>query len=265
MNSPHWSSDALLMLQVLTLAMARPLGATLFLPFLSRQQVSGLARAALWLALSLPTAAQLWPDVQSSAPGAVAWLMLLVKEGLLGALLGLLMAVPFWSIRGMGTLIDNQRGANAAQQVNPALQADATLIGELAERALVALLIEWGALSSIYAVLSRSYAPWEPLALFPPLDAGLRLAVLDALVGTVGQALLLAAPVLLLLLLIELGLAIVSTTVQGVDVYGSAMPIKTLAALLLLMLTAPGLFDHAAQDAIAWWRDGLRDVLGWRQ
>lgn len=264
MNTPHWSSEALLILQVLTLAMSRPMGAALFIPFLSRQQVPALARAALCMALALPPAAAMWPAVQAAPPNTASWLALLLKEGVLGALIGMLIAVPFWAIRGMGTLIDNQRGANAAQQVNPALQADATLIGELSERALVALLIDWGVLTSVYGVLFDSYGAWSALDIFPALDAAHGVHVVAALIRCVSDALVLAAPVLLLLLLIELGLAIASTAVQGFDVYGSAMPVKTISSLLILALIAPGLLDHVGTGALSWWRHGIQSLLGWQ-
>ncbi|UXH79529.1 type III secretion system export apparatus subunit SctT [Roseateles amylovorans] len=262
---PFTSPDLILLAQALGLALARVVGLILFVPFLTRQQTNGLIRSAICLAWSLPTAWALWPtlvDHPISMPLTVAYAL---KEAVLGALLGMLVATPFWAVRGMGTLIDNQRGANAAQQVNPSLQADATLLGELSERALVALLIQWGMLQTMWSVLIDSYSAWSIMQLLPDLGPAARESILQALAGSVTDALLLAAPALLLLLLIELALAITSTAVQGFDVYSSAMAVKTLMALLILMLTAPSVFQHAGENALGWWSEGLRDALGLRR
>ncbi len=248
--------------QVMALSMARAAGMMTFIPFLTRQQASASVRGAICLALSLPAAIQVWPPFVASPPPPEAVLLLTLKEGLIGSLLGMLAAIPFWAVRGMGTLIDNQRGANAAQQVNPALQADATLLGELAERALVALLVDLGLLQATFTVLAVSHAHWPMLDMFPALDAAHQRGLLQALAGTLTQALLLAGPALLLLLMIELALAIASTAVQGFDVYASAMAVKTVSALLIVAMIAVPLFDKIVDDALRWWQEGLLTALG---
>ncbi|SEK51434.1 type III secretion protein T [Roseateles sp. YR242] len=255
--------DALLMLQAIILGMGRTLGMVLFLPFLSRQNTSIMIRGAVSLGLSLPVAFGLWPLLVKAPLSMPMVMMLAMKEVMLGALLGMLAALPFWAIRGMGTLIDNQRGANAAQQVNPSLQADATLIGELAERGLVALLVQWGMLQTVFMVLTESLDPWPVLALLPDLSTH-RHEILSALANLVTQALVLAGPVLLALLLVELGLAIASTAVQGFDVYASGLAVKTLLALFVLLLVSPAVLEHQGETAIRWWREGLPAVLGLR-
>lgn len=254
--------DLLLLLQVVVLSMARAFGMAQFLPFMSKQQVSGLTRSAVSLAISLPAMAALWPSYAAAPPDLLSLALLAIKEVMLGALLGLLTAVPFWAVRGMGTLIDNQRGANAAQQANPALQADATLLGELSERALVALLVDLGVLQLAFTGLMASQAQWSVLDLFPTFDHDRQLAILRVVASCMAQALILAAPALLLLLLIELALAIASTAVQGFDVYASAMAIKTLSAVLLMALIASPLFDTIVTDTLNWWQSGLLDAVG---
>jgi type III secretion protein T len=248
--------------QAMALSMARAGGMIVFLPFFARQQTTAAVRGALCLALSLPAAVQVWPAFAASPPPPEAILVLALKEGLIGSLLGMLAAIPFWAVRGMGTLIDNQRGANAAQQVNPALQADATLLGELSERALIALLVDLGLLQATFTVLSASHAQWPMMDLFPTLDAAHQRGLLQALAGTLTQALLLAGPALLLLLMVELALAIASTAVQGFDVYASAMAMKSVSALLIVALIAVPLFDKVVDDSLRWWQEGVLETLG---
>lgn len=256
-------SDLLVLIQAMLLSMARTLGMLMLTPFLSHTNSSVLIRGALALGLSLPVAAGLWAPLVTASPTPELYLVLLVKEVLLGCLLGALAAVPFWVIRGMGTLIDNQRGANAAQQVNPSLQADATLIGELAERGFVAQLVQWGLLQTFFTVLTDSHDHWQVLNMVPDLS-GHQHGILSALAGMVSQALVAAGPVLMLLLVVELGLALISTAVQGFDVYSSAMAVKTLLAMLMLVLVLAPVMDSHAKEALRWWQEGIAETLGLR-
>jgi len=57
---------------------------------------------------------------------------------------------------------------------------------------------------------------------------------------------LFAAPVLVAMFLAEVGLALVSRFAPQLQVFFMAMPIKSALAMLVLMLYASALFDHAA-------------------
>lgn len=242
----------------LALAMARALGFTLMLPPFSRQNMAGTLRTALCLAVSLPQAQLLWQALAQQHLSLAQGMALGLKEVLLGAMMGFLLAAPFWAVRGAGTLIDNQRGANAAQQANPSLQADSSILGELCERALLAYLIQLGVFVLVFDVLADSYQLWPVLAPLPHFEAAAREALLGAFGHMLTSAVLYSAPVLLLLLLVEYLLATSSTVLQGMDVYQSAMPVKAMLALLMLLLCMPALLPSVAGDAQQWWHDALQ-------
>jgi type III secretion protein T len=237
----------------LALAMPRALGCALLLPALGRQHMAGMARTALCLAISLPQACLLWHLLDRQTLSLVRGSALALKETLVGAMLGFLLAAPFWALRGAGTLIDNQRGANAAQQVNPSLQADSSILGELCERALIAYLVEIGVFSLLFDVLAGSYQLWPALAALPLFDTAARAAMAAAFANVMSSAVLYAAPVLLLLLLVEYLMAIGSTVVQGLNVYQAAMPVKAMLALSMLLLCFPALIVVVAGNVEHWW------------
>ncbi|MBV6322462.1 type III secretion system export apparatus subunit SctT [Duganella violaceipulchra] len=260
MSSPAIDS-LLLMASALALAMPRALGCALVLPALGRQNMAGMQRAALCTAISLPQACLLQSLLERHSLAVSYASALALKEVLIGAMLGFLLATPFWAIRAAGTLIDNQRGANAAQQINPALQSDSSILGEFCERALLVYLIDIGVFKLIFDVLADSYLLWPALAPLPQFDPPARVALMAAFTDMTAGALLYSAPALLLLLLVEFLMAIGSTVVQGMDVYQAAMPVKALLALLMLLLCFPGLTLTVAGAAGQFWGAGLAGML----
>lgn len=259
-----------LAVQALSLSMARLLGCSLFFPLLGRRHLAALNRNAVCLALSLAQALTVWEGLSQAwfagqTPLVPFWL-LGGKEVVIGCLLGSLLAIPFWVIRGAFTLIDNQRGANAAQMNNPAMEADSSLLGELAERVLIVMLIEMGIYLMAFEVVADSYRLWPLLSVWPvDLAWGsshATHAILQAFTQLLRDTVMYASPMLLLLLLIEWGMAISSSAVQGIDVYQIGMPIKSLSALAVLIVSAPMWLERAIESIQNGWGPGIQALLG---
>lgn len=239
------------------LSMARLIGCAVFLSLFSARHMAHLERTAICFALALPLTNILWSQVASHEVQPLLLTMLSFKEVLLGLLLGSLLSLPFWAIRSAWSLIDNQRGANAAQQTNPSLEADASVLGELAERAFIVFLIEAGALVFLFDTIFKSYQIWPATSWMPEFSYAVRKEVLAVFAQTIAHSLQLAAPVLLILLLVEYGLSIVSVAGQGLDVYSMAMPIKSLLSLVVMSMYVSGLFDNLYKEAVQWWLDSM--------
>lgn len=245
----------------LALSMARAMGCAILLPAFGRRHMAGMQRNALCMAISLPQTWLVWNLLEQQRLPLMYSTALAFKEALIGAMLGFLLSIPFWAFRSAGTLIDNQRGANAAQQINPSLEADSSILGELCERALIVFLIEIGVFKLIFDVLADSYVLWPVLAPLPQLNTEVRAAFMVAFSQMMASAMLYSAPVLLLLLAVEYLMAIGSTVVQGLDVYQAAMPVKTMLALLMLVLCFPGLVSEASLSIEYWWTTGVLKIF----
>jgi type III secretion protein T len=250
--------------QALGLSMARALGCAAFLPIFGKRHMAMLHRNALCMAISLPQAWIVWMQLDAQPMPVFHTVLLGAKEALVGGVLGLLLALPYWALQSACTLIDNQRGANAAQVANPSLAADASVLGELAERALIVMLIDAGLFTLAFDVLADSYTLWPALDSWPEWSRHARGDVTSAFARFFAAAVIYSGPVLLLLLAVELGLAISSTAVQGLDVYQTAMPVKSLLALLVLALWFVGLLSHVLPGFSDWWSDGALRALGKR-
>jgi type III secretion protein T len=250
-----------LALQALGLSMARAVGCVVFIPAFGRRHMTILHRNAVSLAIALPQCHVLWHSLQSRSTTALPVIVLAFKESLIGCILGLMLAIPFWSFQSACTLVDNQRGANTAQQTNPSLHADASILGELAERALIAFLFEAGVFAFFSDLLASSYGLWPALSPLPELSPHARAGVMAACVQLLADAILYSGPVILLLLAIEAALALASATIQGLDAYQTAMPVKSLMALMMLALSFGAMLMNARGSIESWWLDGVLSTL----
>jgi type III secretion protein T len=248
----------------LALGSARFIGCLGVLPPFGRMQLSATHRNILCMGLGLPQAWLLWREWPATPLAPLAVLLLAFKEVLLGMLLGAALSVPYWTFRAAFTLVDNQRGANAAQLANPSLPADSSLLGDLSERALTVVLAKAGLFVVLFEAMAQSYVLWPVRSVAPAWsasDAAATFAFVHAVLLLLSQGLLYAAPVLLCLLLIEFGFAIASMAAQGIPVYENAMPVKSVAALLCIAVYLWTLLDTALPGITVWWQTGALQWL----
>jgi type III secretion protein T len=220
--------------------------------------LKGNLRNAIALALALPVAYRLYLDWPAQTPGYLLLAWLAFKEALLGFLVGFLLSLPFWLFQTMGNLIDNQRSVSATQINNPSVGNDASLIGGLILQALIIFAFQSGAMSSLFHFIYCSYQLWPPLAVFPPLEFAQAAIWIDAFSTMLRTLVLYAAPPMIILLLVDLGFAMLSMVAPQLQVSFAAMPIKSLAGLFVLALYAATLWHFAGVQLM-----GVHDLLLW--
>lgn len=236
----------------LAMVQARLMPMFLLVPFMNRSMVPrtvafGIA-AALGL-LVLPT----FP--LKEIPTGPELLMLLVKEGLIGAVLGYVIGLPFWIFEVLGFVIDNQRGASMAATINPMTGHDSSPLGLLTNFTFITFFMVSGGMEVMLGLVFDSYRQWQPLAFWPswtPEGADLMIKQLNRLLSA---GLLLAAPALMAMFMAELGLALVNRFAPQLQVFFLAMPIKSALGIFVLCLYASILFKFAV--------DPLREIGTW--
>lgn len=218
------------------LGMPRMLTALAMLPFFMRSSSTALLRAAVAAAFVLPALPPMIAQVLA-APVEGGWLpFLMLKEGMIGLILGFAIAIPFWTVEALGFVIDNQRGATISGTINPLTGDEASSLVILLSQSYVVLFLALGGLTATVGIIYRSYSVWPVTALLPRFDPAFvahMLGLLDSLVRT---AIVLAAPVMIAMLLAELALALVSLFAPQMQVFFLAMPIKSGIALFILLV-----------------------------
>lgn len=248
------------LLAALALSSARMLGLLSILPLSTRLGLTGLLRGGVALALALPVAPALLPALHADPVSGPRLLLLGVKEAFVGLLLGILFAVPFWAAEAAGELIDQQRGSRGAVLPDAAQEAQTGITGTLLVLALTTIFLLHGGMGMLVDAIYDSYQIWPPLDPAPRL-AGMTgtegagapgaaaLLMLGALDRILESGFLLASPLLVAMILVELALALVSRFAPQLNVFDLAMSAKGLVTVLGMPVYAVFLMGYL--------RDGL--------
>jgi type III secretion protein T len=230
----------------LGMSMARMLTALLLVPGMQFTTITGMLRNAIVMALALPVAIAAFEAGRFASVDLSMAIVLILKEAFVGLVLGVFIALPFWLFQIVGTLIDQQRGANVMQQLNPALNQDASALGGLMSLLVFMIVVDLGGLTLLLAPIYESYLvlPIESTDLAAAGLDPLKLAALFAKMLSAGV--LYIAPFTIAMLLVDLAFAFISLSAPQLEVTFMSPMAKTLLAMVLLVLTAPLLWDLGA-------------------
>lgn len=240
------SADALWhILWPMLIAMPRILAAATVAPLFPAALFPVLLRSTIVVSLSLG----MYPhhaEMQPIALAPLAWLAMLGKEILIGALIGLAMGALIWMFEGVGALIDVQVGLSNGLIFDPFGGHQGGPMAAFMAQLAVVLFVVGGGLYVFVSLLYESFLLWPVASFYPALNAG----IVDfgaGYAGSLAELLVrLAAPVILLLVLVDLGFGLLNRVVPQLNVFFFTMPIKGVLAALMLALYLSYLADIAA-------------------
>ncbi len=237
---------------VTSLLMTRMLVAFSVWPIFMGQTVPVMVRMALAVALSslmLPAALHDPAMLSISTPQIV---FVLLKEAGIGLVLGFLSGIGFWALYTAGTIIEFQAGMSMATVVDPTTGQDDSMVGGLMMQMFTMLFLVTGGLLSMIGTLYESYQVWPiPSMALSMGNASLVEVGLRALSEMLGLALKVAAPFLLLMLMVEIGLGLLSRFAPQLNAFFLAMPLKALILSLLMLLYGAGMSESLRALPIA--------------
>lgn len=237
-------------------AMPRVLGLMIPIPIFNTALLPGLGRLAIAGGLAVVVAPSLLPSVVAMNLNAGQVTAMLLKEGAVGFVLGMLIAIPFWAFEGIGFFIDNQRGASIAATLNPLTGNDSSPLGILFNQAFIVFFFISGGFTLMLEILYESFRLWHVFTWWPQLRPQSVPVFIHQVMNLVTLALLLSSPAIIAMFLAEVGLALVSRFVPQLQVFFLAMPIKSAVGMLVLMLYIATLFEYAGDHV-----DQLRGLL----
>jgi type III secretion protein T len=170
---------------------------------------------------------------------------ILMREMILGAVIGLVLAIPLWAVEAMGDIVDTQRGTSLSQTLNPLSGHETSPLGQLFNQAIVTFLFATGGFLLILSIVYDSYSLWPVFERWPGFGRDTPTVLLGQLDHMMRLTVLLASPVIFAMFLCESGLALVSRFVPQLQVFFLAMPIKSAVAMVVFAIYASVLFDTA--------------------
>ncbi|MCZ8438930.1 type III secretion system export apparatus subunit SctT [Achromobacter xylosoxidans] len=218
----------------MALGLARVTPALMFLPMLGEKPMGrGVLRTTLLTLITLGLLPVL--TGQNLDVTALSLPATLLKEGLIGLILGLMLGAPYFAATTFGEFLDNQRGATIAKSIDPTVDVESSLLGSFIGFLWAALFFAGGGLVWIISTIAESYRRI-------PLDGSLTLNMqtilnLGSLLGqTLMAGVVAAAPAVAVMLLIDIMLGILSRFASQLNPFSLALTVKSLAASVILLL-----------------------------
>lgn len=232
------------------MALPRIMVCFLIIPALSNRFIHGILRTGVSVGLAIPVSVGIF--YQTQIVDLTIWSMvgLFMKEVALGLLLGFLLALPFWLFESIGTVFDTQRGALMGEQLNPETGSMTSITGLLLLQAAIVLMIEIGAFAWMFGLIINSYVIWPALEWIPPFSSDAPTLLTAEFSNMAMRFVLYAIPLMITLLIIELIFALVSLYSPQLQVYFLAMPVKSVAGILILALMAGLLWEYGQEEML---------------
>lgn len=222
-------------------------------PFATRT-IPGTVKAMLAVALALPVASRIGPQIPDLSTGAL--ISAVVLQVVTGAALGFVTYLLFAAIQAAGDLIDLFGGFTLAQAYDPMSMAQSSIFGRFHQLLGLVLLFVTDAHLVIVAGFLRSYDAI-------PVTEGVAMdATADAMLNGISQfflaALEIAGPMVVVLFLADVALGLLTRVSPQLNAFALGFPIKIFLTLALIGFTFPllpgaieGLSDTAADATIS--------------
>lgn len=225
---------------VIFLLLAR-IGPVVFIaPFLGGRRLPATIRIVIVGALTLALWPTAWVSSGDLPESGVLLMLLVIKEGLAGMVLALMVSLLFTAIEAGGRIIDVVRGAQMAQVLTGQSTDPSSPVGALLLLFSVVVFMAIGGHLMVISALERSYFA-IPIAGWPSTAGWSGTARLAIYLG--GEfflvALGVAAPVLAAAFVLDLSLGLAGRLAPQMPAYFVGLPVKAWGGILLLFLCLP--------------------------
>lgn len=231
-------ADLYSFLIVFGLAVARLATALSLAPFFGGQTVSGQVRTGLAVILTATLTPYLTSNPRIGSMNILLFVALLLKEVLIGAVIGFVTQLVFLAVQIAGTLIDTGRGMNQPAYITPQLPGHLSALGQLKFQAAIVLFLAMNGHLMFLNTLHASFAQ-IPVLTFPKFPPG-GFAFVDQMAritgGTISIGMQLAAPVLLALFMVDVAFGALGKIASQINVHQESQPVKALVGLGILLL-----------------------------
>ncbi len=222
------------------LVAARLMPIVQLVPYLGGKAVPQSVKMALALALAVLVYPTVWlsgaAEALPTSAGAIAALVL--KEVMVGFMIGFVAALVFDAVRTAGQLIDNSAGITQATSLAPQLEERVSLSANFLFQLTVVIFFVSGGHRVFLAALVRSFERIPPQSFLHSGDSLTALAYGSARLGAdaITLAVLLSFPVIAAVLLANLFLALVNKSAPQINVFFLGMPIKAALGVIVVLL-----------------------------
>jgi len=231
-------------------------------PVFGARGVPGVLRLGLAASLSVVV----YPLISATKPSIpielLPFVAVVIKEVLVGLVIGFVIYTMTAVLTGAGQLIDFQMGFTMGAAIDPVYGVQTPMMGNFQMILATMLLLATNAHHYLIAAMVKSYA-YIPIN---PSNLPASISFYTQLVTNVfGLAIQLAMPVFGALLVSDLGVGLLSRTVPQLNIFSIVFPVKIIFGFIILFLAIPFFGESIAHlfDLNMSWV--LQLYQGWKQ
>ena len=225
------------------LAAVRVGAAFMVCPALAESMISGTARRAAILSFAALAVPMVLSGMPPGEPNVAMCGLIALREVLIGFLIGFFAAIPFWVAENVGNFIDNQRGATMGEVYSPLSGTQVSTTGIFFTQLVSTIFFVSGAIFLLLAAIYKSYIVWPIFGDFVRFAPNAPEQILGALDGLMKSAVVISAPVIILMFLATIGLGFVNRTAPQLNVFFLSMPVKSALGIAMLVIYLPYIMD----------------------
>lgn len=242
---PAWPDQVLL----LGVATARIAAAFMLVPLFAPETIPTMVRNSILVALGL-VSLSLQPALPVAGFGAMQWATMFAKELFVGLIIGFFFGTVLWALEAAGQIIDTKIGATMAQVVDPLSGHQTSLNGAFFGRLANVVFLFSGGLGLLVGVIMESYVVWPIAETLPQRDPRGLVLFEQEFGRLMVLATLFAAPVLVVLFVIDASLGLVNRFAQQLNVFALSMSIKSFAATAIILLLVASFAEAVTRDVL---------------
>jgi len=224
------------------LVLPRLLPIMFIVPVFSGRVVTGMVRSGFIAILAVFVAPSM-AGAAMNVQGGGLWMALALKEALIGVLMGMAFGALLWAIENIGHLIDFQTGSGNASFFDPVAGHESGPTASFLSFMAVTLFVTGGGLHVMLGAFFESYKLWPIERMLPSASVALEQFAVHEADSVLGWTLKLAAPVVIVLVVAELGIGLINRSVPQLNVFLFAQPVKSLLAVLMMVLFLSFVFE----------------------
>ncbi len=231
-------------LSLFLLILSRWTGMVMLAPVFGARGVPGLVKLGLAVSLSVVLYPLVWANVPQIPVALLPYAALVIKEVIVGLVIGFVISAFTAVLQGAGQLIDFQMGFTMANMIDPVYGMQGPMMGNFQLILATMLLLATNAHHYLIAAMVKSYA-YIPINVshFPP-GINFYIELVSSVFALAAQ---LALPVFGALLVADLGVGLLSRTVPQLNIFSVMFPVKIIFGFVLLIMAVPFLGESIAR------------------
>lgn len=229
-------------------------GLLMVMPLIGTQLVSARIRLILSLLITMAVAPQVYIS-QPTEPGTLIWVIIAIKELLIGVAHGLVVQMLFQTLVVAGQTIAMQSGLGFAQLVDPVNGVSVAAISQLYLLMANIFFFSSNGHLAVFQVLAESFnhipiglADWHGV---------INRSLLESISWMFASGLLIALPLVTALLMVNLTFGVISKLSPQFNVFSFGFAFTVALGILIVAITLPRIlptFDKLIQESLIFMR-----------